>query len=380
MARPVKNLLVNCIAAHKAGTFTVAFNLLASFGHVSNGVKIFAIVPAGYGYEKLKSETFEIFEFKRGRGYFFWRVYFDQFKVPMICKRNKIDVLLNLNNIPVLFPSCPQILMLHQANLIRSVNVNNGIWQKINFLVQKILFDLGVGSCSKIIVQTRIMKEWLMASHIRIAEKIIVIKSGFESRQNGAINETGVVALLKQASGIKALCVSAFYPTKNLEVLVGLAKLVKERNLDIKVFLTIGAQAGSVEFLSNINKEGLDGILLNLGELTREQVSAAYRIADVFVLPTLLESFGLVYLEAMQAGCPIATSDMDFARYICEDSALYFDPHSPNSVLDAIEKIGQDRKMKDMLIANGKRVLSGSFKSWDEVAAGYLDAIESING
>ena len=98
----------------------------------------------------------------------------------------------------------------------------------------------------------------------------------------------------------------------------------------------------------------------------------------MFILPTLLESFGLTYLEAMQNNCPIITSDLEFARYVCGDAALYFDPKSPSSILDMIIKLKDDQKLRMRLVENGQKRIKSFFKSWDDVAREYLKVIESI--
>jgi glycosyltransferase involved in cell wall biosynthesis len=56
-------------------------------------------------------------------------------------------------------------------------------------------------------------------------------------------------------------------------------------------------------------------------------------------LPTLLESFGNIYLEAMSLGVPILTSDRDFARWVCGESALFFDPLSAYSIVESIKNL-----------------------------------------
>ena len=54
-------------------------------------------------------------------------------------------------------------------------------------------------------------------------------------------------------------------------------------------------------------------------------------------MPTLVESFGLIYLEALMFRLPILTSDRDFAHWMCRDLALYFDPMDPVSIVNTIE-------------------------------------------
>jgi len=171
------------------------------------------------------------------------------------------------------------------------------------------------------------------------------------------------------------LCIASYYPSKNLDIFIKVAQLAKQRALNIKIFVTLAEKqhpwAG--RFINAIKEHGLENMIVNLGYLSRQEVATAYRRADMFLLPTLLESFGIIYLESMGFGCPIATSNRDFAWAVCGDAAEYFDPQSPESILDSISKIGYDRQTRAALINRGEKRLKTFFKSWDKVAQEYLE-------
>ena len=60
-------------------------------------------------------------------------------------------------------------------------------------------------------------------------------------------------------------------------------------------------------------------------DLPREQMPALYQAADLFVLTSLFEMFGIVLIEAMAAGLPVVCHDMPDFRYVCGPAALYAD-------------------------------------------------------
>lgn len=88
--------------------------------------------------------------------------------------------------------------------------------------------------------------------------------------------------------------------------------------------------------------------LKNVGLLDRQGIAREYAAADALIFPSLTESFGLPLVEAMSLGLPILAADRPYARWLCEDNALYFDPHSPQSAWQAIsrlqEKLGTNWK------------------------------------
>jgi glycosyltransferase involved in cell wall biosynthesis len=73
------------------------------------------------------------------------------------------------------------------------------------------------------------------------------------------------------------------------------------------------------------------------GFVEAAELEGLYEAADVFVLPTLLEGFGLPVVEAMRRGVPVACSDIPVLREVAGDAARYFDPHDPRAVAAAIE-------------------------------------------
>jgi len=375
----MKKIIFNCIAASKAGTFTVAFNLLRSLAKSGADLKVLALVPSGCGYEKIAGERIQLLEYRRNGFYFIWRIFFDQIYVPLLCLRTKADVLLNMNNIPSCVAFVPQILMLQQANIVKDIPVDQGVWFKINFAVQKMLFSLGLRACDAIIVQTPVMKDSLLAKYSYPERNICVIRSGYDNEPLKMEFDQKISSAFYADDYFKMICVSHYYPAKNLELLLEAAVAAKKRGLKVRFYLTVdrdeSGKAG--RFVNKIGEMGLEKNIVNLGRLTKAEVFTAYRKADAFILPTLLESFGLIYLEAMSSGLPVLTSDLDFARYVCGDAALYFDPRSADSVLDAIIKISTEKTLRMSLIENGQKRIRYFFNSWDNVAKEYLSLIEN---
>jgi glycosyltransferase involved in cell wall biosynthesis len=174
------------------------------------------------------------------------------------------------------------------------------------------------------------------------------------------------------------LCVALCSPNKNLDVLVEAAKIL--RTLAVRRFrclLTIDPQQHPTapKLLARIAREGVGHLLVNAGLLPPERLSAAYASADAFILPTLLESFGRPYDEAMHFGLPILTSDRDFARERCRDAALYFDPLDAASVARAMATVMEDAALRQRLAENGRRVKAQT-PTWDEIAARCVEVLE----
>lgn len=132
--------------------------------------------------------------------------------------------------------------------------------------------------------------------------------------------------------------------------------------------LVVGAEKDVKQRLAKMSPEVAQRLIL-LGPKT--DVSPYYQAADVFVHPTLNDSFGMSPLEAMAHGLPVVMSDRRFCGFAeyCRDqehAILLDDPQDVQSLADAIERIVSDASLRERLIANGS-ILAASM-SWDQVA------------
>ena len=112
--------------------------------------------------------------------------------------------------------------------------------------------------------------------------------------------------------------------------------------------------------MKTIKKYDLDDTNINLGPEMMDKVPNLYKACHGLFLPTLLESFSGTYIECMQFQKPIFTSDRDFSKDVCGDCAYYFDPHSPEDIINTI-MVAFDEKdeMKKNAAEAGTWIASG---------------------
>lgn len=81
------------------------------------------------------------------------------------------------------------------------------------------------------------------------------------------------------------------------------------------------------------------------GKLSDADLRRAYAAADAVVYPSLCEGFGRVCLEAMEAGTPLACSDLPVMHEVAGDYACWFDPYDIKAIAAAIERaLTQNRR------------------------------------
>jgi len=152
------------------------------------------------------------------------------------------------------------------------------------------------------------------------------------------------------------LCVSHFYRYKNFERLVRAYALLPTELRASYELLLVGAPYDPAYVAS------IRGLImaLGLGERVRlipgaygEELVAMYQNCSVFVFPSLVENSPITLLEAMAHGAPVAASDIPAMREMGGDAAVYFDPHSEESIAATIARFLGDEALRTRLRASG---------------------------
>lgn len=178
---------------------------------------------------------------------------------------------------------------------------------------------------------------------------------------------------LKIRQGFKLITISSFYPHKNLSVIPVVIDHIRSiyPNFDFTFVLTIDAS-----LFPHLTREQRKHILF-LGKVKIEECPLLYKFADALFMPTLLECFTASYVEAMKMGTPILTSDLPFARDICQNAAVYFNPLRPEDMADKIVTLAHNRELMDALVENGSNRL-GYFGTPKDRAERYLNILKKI--
>jgi glycogen synthase len=103
-------------------------------------------------------------------------------------------------------------------------------------------------------------------------------------------------------------------------------------------FLVAGAGPHQAELVAQAQRLGLDAHGAFLGWIGDDLLHSLYRIADLCVVPSLYEPFGLVALEAMASGCPCIVADTGGLREVVpnDDVGLRFRSRDPRSLAETM--------------------------------------------
>jgi glycosyltransferase involved in cell wall biosynthesis len=164
------------------------------------------------------------------------------------------------------------------------------------------------------------------------------------------------------------------HPVKNLAAAI---RLLPE-NPDWH--LALAGQGKQRDELVNLAEAlGVRGRLHLLGELSPERMAVLLRALDVFVFPSLDETFGLAVVEAAQAGVAVVCNDLPVLREVLsidgKPCALFVDVADTENFARKVGEILHDRDLRMTLTARGRQ-LAGKY-SLDEMAAQYVMLMDS---
>jgi glycogen(starch) synthase len=117
-------------------------------------------------------------------------------------------------------------------------------------------------------------------------------------------------------------------------------------------FLVAGEGPHRAELEAQAHRLGLDGHGAFLGWIGDDRLHALYRIADLCVVPSLYEPFGLVAREAMASGCPCIVADTGGLREVVpnDDVGLRFRSRDPRSLAETMTLVLADPAVRFRLV------------------------------
>lgn len=246
-----------------------------------------------------------------------------------------------------------QTVFVQTPNLIKPIHFR---FKKdgIKYWISRVLFRISVKRVKAFIVQTNFMQEALERSYPDVVGRVHVISQPVPSwlLQSG-LQRKCKAKMVDQ--GLSLIYPAASYPHKNHSLLT---RIDSQKYWPVKeLVLTIEGDINPAPNLSWVKCCGF---------LSPQEMIKAYERVDALLFLSKDESYGFPLLEAMFVGLPIVCPDLPYARVLCEDSAIYFDPDQPESLRLAIIEL--KNRINCGWWPNWEKALSKIPKDWETVA------------
>jgi glycosyltransferase involved in cell wall biosynthesis len=192
-----------------------------------------------------------------------------------------------------------------------------------------------------------------LARHLHLdPASIAVIPLGHEHLLR-VESQPEILGKLQLRPGEYLLAVGSANPNKNFKGLLQAFSILR-RQLPEKTKRLQLVIAGSLGERVFAEAAGQQENVVQTGYVSDGELRALYENAACFVFPSFYEGFGLPLLEAMALGCPAVSSNAASLPALGKGAALFFDPHSPEQMANAIAQVLTDSAFRSELSEQGK--------------------------
>jgi len=195
---------------------------------------------------------------------------------------------------------------------------------------------------------------------------------GIEVIRNGVDSELFRPDISEKSSAerTRLLYVGRFVAWKGLDDLLAAMTLLPKRfELDL-----VGTGAEEAALRRRCEAFGLSGRVRFLGALPHESLPAIYRSADMFVIPSLAESFSQVTAEALASGLPVVAAKAGALPNLIDhgQNGLLVEPRNARAIAEAVLAISGDADLRRRMAEAARRKAVETL-SWSSVARAYAE-------
>jgi glycosyltransferase involved in cell wall biosynthesis len=277
----------------------------------------------------------------------------EQVKVPLALKREGVTLFHAPHYVLPPLVRCKSVVTIHDCiHLMFPQYLPN----RIALGYARASISLAARRATRVLTVSESSKRDILRFVDTAPEKIDVIYNAYDERFGVEPREEDVVRVREryQLHDEFVLYAGNVKPHKNLARLIESFDLVRKRGLDQLKLVLIGDDISRYSALRRaVHKHQLHKYVRFLGYLPEETLAVMYRLAGVFVFPSLYEGFGLPPLEAMASGTPVVTSNLSSLPEVAGDAAVLVDPYDPNAIADGIYRVLTDVALRRELRRKG---------------------------
>jgi glycosyltransferase involved in cell wall biosynthesis len=377
------HVLVNAVSAKRGGILTYTANLCRELNN--RGLTATINVPPGFpgagigpgSGARLVSSPAANFGALR-------RLMWEQTAWRDEIRASGADVVFSSANYAVLSSPLPQLLLLREGGLFnplyrRHVLPRMGPRYRAEAEVRRSLMISSARHSTVVMFPSETMRDWVLSTAPDLKDRAVV-------NHYGTYVEMFRRPRLRQwraDGGLRLLYVSVYYPHKNPLTLAQATRILGEQGIPAHARITMTRPEfalwplGRREY-QKLSEGGLAD-LVSLGGIPYPELPGAYAEHDVFVFPSVSETFGHPLVEAMAAGIPIVAADTLTCREICGPAALYHSPYDPEHLAQCIRELDADPELRAWLTEQSLKRVARRF-GWNAHVERLLATLQQMAG
>ena len=356
-------VLLNAISAKMGGAANYARNIAVELARVAPEDEFIIILPANQA--RAIERTGRNIRIIPGPNVgLLKRLWFDQITLRRMLRRERVDVLYSTANVGMFLCPFPQVLLVRNSLYFSPLFLQHtlsrmSVRARLTNALRRWLVCRSVEWADIVITPSESMMQDLRAFVDQPSSKFHVIPYGTILER---FQDEGLSATEQQNGTVRLLHISHYADHKNVGVLfesleelraIGITNVVLSTTADVEDTRYVVSFC-RVSDRALLSKPSISECVRLLGDVPYEQVAKVYRGHDIFVFPSLAESYGHPLVEAMASGLPVVAANLAYARELCGDAAMYFDPFSAYDLARQISRLVADPLLRKELRQRGR--------------------------
>jgi len=263
----------------------------------------------------------------------------EQISVPLDLRRERVDLFHAPHYVlPPLTP-CKSVVTIHDCIHLRFPQY---LPHRIGYAYARTALWLATHRSHRVLTVSEASKRDILRYFSVPPSKIDVIYNAIDERfgEEPDPEELERVRERYQLDDQFVLYAGNIKPHKNLERLIEAFHTLRKGPFEHVKLLIIGDEISKYATLRRaVHKYKLHKHVRFFGFVPDRTLAVLYRLAAVFVFPSLYEGFGLPPLEAMASGTPVITSNVSSLPEVVGDAALLIDPYETDAIADAMRRV-----------------------------------------
>jgi len=170
------------------------------------------------------------------------------------------------------------------------------------------------------------------------------------------------------------LCVGSFKRGKNIPTLIqAFAKYLRLEKKPTDLILVGSSYWQDPQIVEAIQSEKIGDRVIVKGYVKDADLAPLYRGALAFVCPSLVEGFGIPFVEAMASGTPVIGSSIPVLNEVVGDAGVLVNPHDTDALASAMRKVANGKIYREQLVKKGKA--KAKQYSWQKMAKIVYDLL-----
>lgn len=320
------------------------------------------------------------------------RFWWEQVTLRRFLRRERVDVLFSTANFAMFRCPIKQILLVRNAvyfsDLYQEMIVpRQSLKRRTAFKLGRWMIGFSVRNADLVMTPTQAMLDELR-EYVEVPPHKAMVNAYGAEVHNGVGGNAPGRSGHEDTSGpspVRLLYVSLYAEHKNLDTLLRAMPLLNRDGGRGFVLKTTANPHWDVaryavrrrEDIALAQAPEIAPYVQLVGPLGKREVECLYLGSDLFVFPSLMESFGFPMVEAMAYGLPIVAADTPVNREICGESALYFRSRDPDDLAEKVRLLSAAEPLRQKCSEIGRRRVASYFK-WQDHTARLLGAAGNL--